>query len=108
MKIFYIVDKIIIIWSIDSQQELECDTPEDFENVKAYSILRACQCALDMLRELNNYPIKIPDYDKPIEETFLLKFAIGSGTLYHLFLGGPPDKWNYSITGIIFKYNKRK
>jgi len=93
------VDKIIILWSIDSQQELECDTPEDFENVKAYSILRACQCALDMLRELNNYPIKIPDYDKPIEETFLLKFAIGSGTLYHLFLGGPPDKWIYSITG---------
>jgi class 3 adenylate cyclase len=97
-------DAVIFYWTLDVKRgdkedddDFDDDDISPEENIeRGECVLRACECCLQLLTELGEYKIDLPDIDIKVLRIHL---GIGAGALYDVHVGGGPGRWEHLIAG---------
>ncbi|EZG70692.1 adenylate/guanylate cyclase [Gregarina niphandrodes] len=83
-------DAVTIVWGVDDSLS---DSMSTYKIDPVTACKLACQCCLDLHRNLNGFPAGIED------RVFTLHIGVGYGPITILQVGGTLDRWDFVVAG---------
>eukprot|EP00051_Salpingoeca_urceolata_P007099 m.94209 g.94209 ORF g.94209 m.94209 type:complete len:1161 (+) comp15115_c3_seq1:1094-4576(+) len=87
-------DALCIVWPVDPDDPTMQSVSPDLRT----ATLKACDCALQILKTVNNY-VAIDDPDPEKRVMLTLHMGIGCGELTAVHVGGVFNRWEYVLSG---------